>query len=1388
MRRTVALSVTVLLLAAAGYASAKGTPAYFTKQATWQETVRLSREALARDEGNTDDADAATDTEPLPGGVTLGPWYLAGPFPLPKSVPAEKGFDHAFGPEKAVDLKKAYGAVRWKRQKKFVDGVRQGLPTNVVGSTYLYRTITAAAPTKMTIYLGSDDGLAVWLNGKQVLERNVARGVVPGDDRVALGLAKGTNHLLLKVYNLRGGHGVYFHTSPTPAHAKTGTDVPEPHEKLWKAVEAAFPDAQSRHQMTWERKDHIWNDDWPAGTLTGLAQRYAKAITAPTLAQWAAALAKEAGSPEGLHKVRLVYYQAKRMEEAAATLRALNTTALRLGIADLAETFGDRYPNGSAYLARLVALETRATALAQGVASGNKAAAEQLATVSADLASLKREALLTNPLLDGADLLVVRRTFGKNARTVIGRSLGMPSLNSHTHDTIKHSGWDNDIAILSNLRGGGTLRTLYRPDGGKPLCDVALHFNADRLMFSSIGTHDRWHILEVAADGSGLRQLTPTDIEDVDFFDSCYLPDGHVAVTTTAGYQGLPCENGGKPMAQLYLLDPKTKALRQITFEQDSDWAPVVKNDGRLMYLRWEYTDTPHYFTRILFHANPDGTEQMELYGSNSYFPNAFFFARPIPHDPTRVIGVAGGHHGISRSGRLLLLDTAVSRREANGVVQEIPGRGQRVEPVIRDRLVDGVWPHFLHPYPLGDTEGGKGAGKYFLVSAKLNEDALWGLYLVDVFDNITLIKEVEGAALLEPIPLAKRPTPPVIPPKIDPSRKDALVYLMDAHIGPGLAGVPRGAVKRLRLTTYHYAYNRSGGHRSVGIESSWDVKRILGTVPVEADGSAYFRVPANTPVFVQPLDAKGRALALMRSWFVGQPGEILACVGCHEPQDQAPPNVAMQAVRRPPSEIEPWHGPARPFGFETEIQPVLDKYCAACHDGARGNAVPNFTVRGPSVDVQAGKRGSARVSASYVALQPYVRRPGPESDYHLFRPMEYHASTSELVQMLEKGHHNVQLDTEAWQRLAAWIDLNAPYVGHWDPPEWRGQDQRRRRLELAKRYAGVEADPETEYRRLAKALKARGPIRPITPKPRVVKSVAMPRLAAWPLPADKAKRLQATAASPPTRTVDLGNGLTMDLVLAPAGEFVMGSAGGPADQHPPSAVRIDRPFWIGVREVTNAAFARFDPDHDSGFIDRSGKDQRVRGYPANLPEQPVVRVTWRQAMAFCRWLSEQTGQACTLPTEAQWEWACRAGTESDLWFGPATDNFAPFANLADKAAAKVRTTPFPVAKQYDDHVGIPTGKEPYKPNPWGLLNVHGNVAEWTRSTYTPYPYRADDGRNDIRAAGRRVVRGGSWRDRPERATSGFRLPYEPYQRVFNVGFRIVMEEPGPTGPVAVRP
>ncbi|MBI9016245.1 MAG: SUMF1/EgtB/PvdO family nonheme iron enzyme [Phycisphaerae bacterium] len=1040
----------------------------------------------------------------------------------------------------------------------------------------------------------------------------------------------------------------------------------------------------------------------------------------------------------------------------------VNVQALQRAIADLSKTFPDKYTKGSQFAKQLDELSVNVDQIKAGLKTGDTASINK----AQQLIDLQKEILFSNPLLDFDKLILIKR-----------KGMGL-STNWTSNSAVPQRGYDSEIIQISLKNLQLEPEVIFKAPDTEIIADIDLHFDCDKMMFSMPDKRRLWQVWEVKTDGTGLKQVTPGKETDVHNYDACYLPGGKIIFNSTASMASVPCITGSHKISNLYTMDPKDQKIRQLCFDQEHNWNPTVMNNGRVIYTRWEYTDTPHSNSRLLFHMNPDGTNQVAYYGSNSYWPNSVFYTRPIPDHPTMVVGVVTGHHGQAQHvGELLLFDPTKGRHEAKGVVQRIPGYGKPVEPIIRDQLVAGSWPQFAFPFPLSD--------KYFLVTAKLNPQAQWGIYLVDVFDNMQLIIDSPDYFLAEPVPLVKRPAPPVIPEMINPDSKEANVFIADIYEGPGLKDIPKGTVKKLRLFSYTYSYDGVGGlYGSIGIDGPWDMRRIIGTVPVEADGSAMFKIPANTPIAIQPLDADGKSLALMRSWFVGMPGELVSCVGCHEPQNSTPTLHRSIAMRKKPAEIQSWYGPTRNYAFAREVQPVLDKYCAGCHDGT-DSGMPYLKGDKMLADYRTTMHGHApnggRYTQAYADLFPYVRGPGIESDYHLLTPMEFHADTTELIQMLKKGHNNVKLDKEAWDRLYTWIDMNTPYHGSWSTIEGKRMlAKENRRAELRKLYANVDENHEVYP--------------PLPPSeefvmPKLTDSdIHIPRIKCdnWPFDAATAQKMQDKAP----RIIDLGNGIQMKLVYIPAGEFVMGSYTGHKDERPVGITEVEG-FWMGELEVTNEMYAQFDPSHDSKQETRNGYQFGVHGYPENAPGQPAIRLSWAEAMDFCQWLSKRTGKNFSLPTETQWEYACRAGSDQEFSFGDLNTDFSAYSNLADAKIKEFANNPYEIdapyknPSKYDDYIPkderfndgakVTIASGSYKANPWGLKDMHGNAAEWTRSLYMPYT--TDPAvRDNINATGPRVIRGGSWRDRPCRATSSFRLSYEPYHKVFNVGFRVIMQ------------
>lgn len=1023
------------------------------------------------------------------------------------------------------------------------------------------------------------------------------------------------------------------------------------------------------------------------------------------------------------------------IKESRRQVELINPEAVQLALADMAMRWPEQCPapEGQSWLATLA---TERESLLKRLAAN-----DATAIPAADaLRNQVRAALTTLPILPDHDLIAVER--GVN-------NMALPTNWENLHE-VNRKDLQNRIIRISGIKTNPSVTLLWQPPFPDAFAGrLQLHWDADRLMLTSNNQEGKYRIYEISLNKPANAPLLFTQIDeaDVDNYSGCWLVDDNYLFLSTATMIGVPCVRGSSYIANIYKFDQEQGSIRRLTFEQEHNWCPTMLADGSVMYLRWEYSDIPHYVGRILFTMNPDGTTQREFYGSNSYWPNSMFHAKPIPNNPHRFVAVISGHHDTNREGELILFDTSKGRHEASGVVQRIPGRGKKVEPLIRDGLVKDSWPRFLYPCPLGDN--------YFLASCKPDKDALWGIYLVDTFDNMTLLYEAPGQAILEATIVQKRQRPPLRPSLIEPNQP-ARVKIIDIYEGPGLAGIPRGTVKSLRIISYAFSYRGMGGQIDrVGLDGPWDVKRILGTVPVADDGSAFFEVPANTPVAFQPLDAKGRALQLMRSWTTVMPGELQSCSGCHEPQNSGPgPHRQLAALKAKPSPIKPWYGPTRGFSFNREVQPVLSQACVKCHNGSQPER-PDFTERPLVAAGSAAKYydDNARFPPAYLALRSYVRGHTIESDMNLLTPCEYHASTTDLIQLLERGHHGVKLSEEQWDRLQTWIDLNTPAHGTWTEisGEQRTTALAARRRDMMKRYAACDEDLEDTAVRAAfiDAPAAVAAINYTPPAKTVAKATCVP----IPIPKDE-------------RIVELGGDVTMLFAKIPGGSITL------ADK---VKTTFAGPLWVGAHEVSNAQFAQFNAAHDSRI--ESGDflqfSEAERGFPCNLPDQPVSHVSAAEARAFCAWLSKKTGLHCRLPSAIEWQWFARAGSEHPNSWNDNLPEFCKIANLADKSFNTVQTLDWGLpsgaippwrkaALDVDDgfRVCAPIGH--FKANEWGLYNTIGNVWEWTTD-------QSEDGSS--------IACGGSWHTRPCNAGFDAQATYPEWQKVYDIGFRVVISD-----------
>jgi len=562
-----------------------------------------------------------------------------------------------------------------------------------------------------------------------------------------------------------------------------------------------------------------------------------------------------------------------------------------------------------------------------------------------------------------------------------------------------------------------------------------------------------YDIYEIDMDGNNLRQLTDNPVsEDT---EPVYLPDGRIAFMTSRDDRYVQCGDWALACG-IYSMAADGSDLRRITEPKEGEFYPNMLEDGRIMYTRWDYVMKGYNVIQQLWAVNPDGRGASLLFGDHYAFsvgPIAFFEARQIPG--TRMVICTGGAHHNTCAGPIMVLDLDQNRGTRTAMVNVTPEVGypeinSRVfrEVVYEELAGKGVsntrnatgW--YSSPYPLSE--------KHFLVAASFEPNnaarAGYGLYLMDIHHNRELIYRFKDASCYSPMPLRPRRRPRVIPDMVKGVDPDTPATLIVSDVYQGLPGVRRGAVKYLRVLETHSKTVRTRPQRcDVGVNSGWDIRGVLGTVPVEEDGSARFLAPPYKQLFFEALDEDYLEIRRMRNFMNVMPGEKVSCVGCHEPPGTAPMQAlpgTLMAMKHPPSPITPPPWGTGGLGFEEVVQPVLDRHCVRCHDGtgAKGKA---FNLRsGKMVSAPVGydrdhaPHAQHLVSEAFLNLLKfvsYIRVGGYQGEKLPLAPNATGSRQSVLMKHLQKGHNNVELALAEWRALAAWIDCNAPYYGGWD-------------------------------------------------------------------------------------------------------------------------------------------------------------------------------------------------------------------------------------------------------------------------------------------------------------------------------------------------------------------
>ncbi|TWU36489.1 Protein TolB [Novipirellula aureliae] len=679
--------------------------------------------------------------------------------------------------------------------------------------------------------------------------------------------------------------------------------------------------------------------------------------------------------------------------------------ALELAINDLIDTFGDRYRSGQGYAARLDSLESELMLVSK------RTSAAELEQLQIACSELRHDALLANPLLCEQPLLFVTRHQYKR--------------DHHNSATMFQTGEINE----ASFQGGGALKTIDFSQDGKVTTLVDLPegivrdpdvcFTGKSILVSMrLNPSDDYHLYQLAADGSERQQLTSG--EGISDIDPIYLADGQILFSSTR--EPKYCQCNRHIMCNLFTMDLDGSNLDQIGHSTLHEGHPSLLSDGRVMYDRWEYVDRNFGDAQGLWVVNPDGTNHAIVYGNNTASPGGVLEGCSVPGTDLILATFTSCHD--RPWGALALIDPSRALDGKQAVLRTWPESAIDLVDVGNYDTFKKVQPKYEDPYPL--------SANYFLCSRMTGEGERMGIYLVDLFGNEILVHS-EDAGCFDPMPLAPRPKPVALPSRIDLAKQEGTFYVVDVYVGSGMEQIERGTVKWLRVVEVPEkrfwtpeSWNGSGTQAPAMAFDDFNNKRILGTVPVESDGSAYFRIPADRFVYFQLLDENGMMLQSMRSGTMVRPGETTGCVGCHDNRHQSiPPGGRAIAMKRQPNELTPWYGATRAFSYNRDVQPVFDKHCISCHDYDQ--------VAGEQLNL-AGDLGLV-FNTSYLELRSksmvHAVGAGPAT---IQLPKSWGSHASRLAAVLQDGHEDadidkdIQLDREAFDRIVTWIDINAPY------------------------------------------------------------------------------------------------------------------------------------------------------------------------------------------------------------------------------------------------------------------------------------------------------------------------------------------------------------------------
>ena len=581
-----------------------------------------------------------------------------------------------------------------------------------------------------------------------------------------------------------------------------------------------------------------------------------------------------------------------------------------------------------------------------------------------------------------------------------------PGKDPHWYANFGYYGTDEDKKTYT--RGGQLCKlelhtgevTVLLNDPKGTVRDPQLHYNGNKILFSyRPGGTEYFHLYEIGTDGNNLRQLTDGPFDDI---EPTYLPAGGIMFASSRCKRWVKCWL--VHVATIYRCDGDGSNIRSVSAAQSTENTPWVMPSGRILYTRWEYVDRSQVSFHHLWTMNPDGTNQ-DIFFGNLHPGVVMIDAKPIPGTRKVLSIFSPGHGRTEHTGRVTVVDPS-----------EGPHARQNVQHVSNK-------PGYRDPYPLSKN--------LYLVA---RNDEMLLMHRQGHKQQIHRLPKKQHSKnywLHEPRPIRSRPREPVVPSRVDTSSRTGKLIVNDVYRGMRMEGVERGDIKTLLILEplpepVHY----HGGMDILTMGGSFSLERVVGTVPVESDGSVYMELPALRSFFFVALDENGRSVKREQSFVTVQPGETTSCTGCHAQHTRTPRagrnRADLQALQKDPDRPRDIKGVPDVYDYPRDVQPVLDKLCVDCHgyeETKRGGPYAGKVI-------MTGDHGPIYSHSYFMMNRKNLVKVGRNRKESHQPPRSMGSSASRLLDMLDGSHHGVEATEQQKKLLRLWIDSGAVYAG----------------------------------------------------------------------------------------------------------------------------------------------------------------------------------------------------------------------------------------------------------------------------------------------------------------------------------------------------------------------